>query len=193
VGTGKSGKYALMGVAPPGRGNLRDRQGTWDASGPGPPVAMQTPGPQANSSDRTGEHTRPLGRAKPLRGEALGHVCIGVARGLQAQPLGFHLGKAREVAQRAHGARHLQLTDRTTPPHNAGGDRIGRAALQHHLLEEAAQERLARRAAHGVLVPEHGQRVPQRAKGLAQRGWNRHSHGFLRRGAETRVVLLGLL
>ena len=84
-----------VGFDPHGRGNLRDRQGTGDASGPGSPVAMQTPVPQANRSDRACEHPRPLGRAKPLRGEALGNVFIGMALGLQAQHLGFHLGKAR--------------------------------------------------------------------------------------------------
>src|SRR5438105_15857858 len=116
-----------------------------------------------------------------MNGYALQHISV---------PL---LHKPRDVAQRAHGAWHLQLADGATPPHNAGGDRIGCAAIHDHLLEETTQERLALRAAHGALVPERGERVPQRAEGLAQRGWYRHGHGVLGHGAETRVVFLRLL
>ena len=56
-----------VGFHPECRGNLRHRARAGDAPGSRPPIAMQTPVPQANSLDRTGEHTRPLGRAKPLQ------------------------------------------------------------------------------------------------------------------------------
>src|SRR4029077_12828195 len=68
-----------VGFDPHGGGNLRDRQGARDASGTGPPVAMQTPVPQANRSDRAGEDLWPLGSAKPLLGQTGGNVLIGVA------------------------------------------------------------------------------------------------------------------
>src|SRR5438876_2237902 len=101
--------------------------------------------------------------------------------------------KIAHIGQTPNAAWHLQLTDGTPTPHNPGGNRVRHTAIKHHCVDETPQQGLALGTAHGLLLPQRGQRLPERAEGLTQRRGNRLAClgcGWL---LETGVVRLRLL
>ncbi len=79
---------------------------------------------------------------------------------------GFHLAAPRQLGERAYRDRQRDLARRAAAPDEAQGERVPDGAVNHPLIDEAAQERLLARRGEGRLVPQGRQALAD----LGQRG-----------------------
>lgn len=82
----------------------------------------------------------------------------------------LHLGRARQGGKRVHRQRHRELADLAPAPDDAHAGRIAGRAAQGHLVDQAAQQRLAVLAADARVGTKRGQPFAKRQGLGAQHG-----------------------
>ena len=102
-------------------------------------------GGAGNDLYRTHRDVAASGRAMAFTGQQVGDRCVGDTLSSQLQQPGLHSGAAGEGMEGMHRGLDLQLGDLTTPPDNTHSDAVRRQAVQHDLVDQAAQQGLLMR------------------------------------------------
>src|SRR3954447_22060208 len=99
------------------------------------------PGTEADPLHRDGKDLlRAVGRAMPLGGEDCGDLVIWQAGTGEIEQTLAHLHAARETGESVDLHLHVKLADSPAAPYDPDASNIALAAIENHLLDEAAQQ-----------------------------------------------------